>query len=68
MLNITKKRLQNSNDKSLNKLQDTNDDNKSISVDTIDVKLVSSVKSYRDAEASKNEVLKDNRGQSGIYR
>jgi len=68
MLNITKKRLQNNNDKSLNKLQDTNDDNKSISVDTIDVKLVSSVKSYRDAEASKNEVLKDNRGQSGIYR
>ena len=36
--------------------------------DTTDVKLVSPVKSYGNAEASKKEVLKDNRGQSGIYR
>jgi hypothetical protein len=45
-----------------------NNNDRLISKDTTDVKLVSLIKSYRDAEASKNEVLKDNKGQSGVYR
>jgi len=34
----------------------------------MDVKLVSPIESYNNAEASKQEVLKNNRGKSGIYR
>ena len=68
MINITKKRLQDYKDKSLNYTNNINNDNKLISVGTTDVKLVSPIKSYRDAESSKNDVLKDNRGQSGVYR
>lgn len=34
----------------------------------MDVKLVSPIESYNNAEASKEEVLKNNRGKSGIYR
>jgi hypothetical protein len=68
MLSITEKRLQNNNDKSLNNTNIVNDDNKLISEGTTDVKLVSPIKSYKDAESSKNEVLKDNRGQAGVYR
>ena len=36
--------------------------------DQMDVKLVSPIESYNNAEASKQEVLKNNRGKSGIYR
>lgn len=35
---------------------------------TADVKLVSPVKFYENAEVFKDEVLKDNRDQSGVYR
>jgi len=35
---------------------------------TTDVRLVSPVKSYGNAELLKDEVLKDNRDQSGVYR
>ena len=45
-----------------------NNNDRLISKDTTDVKLVSPIKSYRYSEASKNEVLKDNKGQSGVYR
>lgn len=45
-----------------------NNNDRLISKDTTDVKLVSPIKSYSDSEASKNEVLKDNKGQSGVYR
>jgi len=36
--------------------------------DQMDLNLVSPIKSYNNAETSKEEVLKTNRGQSGIYR
>lgn len=35
---------------------------------TTDVRLVSPVSSYGNAELLKDEILKDNRGKSGVYR
>lgn len=45
-----------------------NNNNNNLNITSTDIKLVSPVKSYGNADASKNEVLKDNRGQSGVYR
>ena len=67
MLSMTKKRLQNNNDKSLNKTNIINDDNKLISVDTIVIKLVSPIKIYPNADTQKMQILKENIGSSGVY-
>jgi hypothetical protein len=67
MLSITKKRLQNNNDKSLNKINIINDDNKLTLVDIIDIKLVSPIKIYPNADTQKMQILKENMGSSGVY-
>jgi len=52
----------------INKAVTKNNNNNLNNLNIKDVKLVSPVKSYGDAEEYKKVVLKDNRNRSGVYR